>query len=161
MQPRRVRRGGLQHPWLSACNERHFAWGWCAGSAPGRVWQRGEYSCGQDRGDVGLAKPGQEREPGEKKDAGEVPPPQELEGLLCWAAWRGEMVMAGRDPAAPCTGLAGFPNSRSGGGCVLGGPWQPLQSQDSLSYRRGAGERESSSYGGQAAEGTCCAHGSS
>lgn len=105
--------------------------------------------------------PGRRGSQGRRRMLERWPPPQELEGLLCWAAWRGEMVMAGRDPAAPCTGLAGFPNSRSGGGCVLGGPWQPLQSQDSLSYRRGAGERESSSYGGQAAEGMCCAHGSS
>ena len=87
MQPRRVRRARLRHPRLSAPNERHFAWGSHAGSVPGRVWQPGRYSRGQGRGGVGLAKPGQEREAGERKDAGEAAP-QELEGLLHRAAWR-------------------------------------------------------------------------
>lgn len=86
MQPWRARRPGLRHPRLSTRNEQHFARGSRAGSVPGRVWQPGRHSRGQGRGDVGLAEPGQEREAGVRKDAGEGAP-RELEGLLCQAAW--------------------------------------------------------------------------
>lgn len=52
------------------------------------------------------------------------------------------------------------PDSRPGGGPVSGALSAPL-GRGRLLCRNGASERESSSCGGQAARGTCCAHGSS
>lgn len=128
MQPRRARRARLWHPQLSAGNERHFAEGLHAGSMPGRVWQLGRYSHRQGRGDAGLAEPGQERKAGERKDGGEAAP-RKLEGLLRQAVWGVKRSWLGESPLLPCTGLARFPDSRCGGGRVLGGPGSPPRAE--------------------------------
>lgn len=80
--------------------------------------------------------------------------PRELGGLLCQAAQR----WLGMTPLLPCAMLdSPTPD------VVAATYWGTLAapSRADLSCRRGASERESGSYGGQAAEGTCCTHGSS
>lgn len=80
---------------------------------------------------------------------------------MCQAVWGGEAVTARQDPAAPLRRAGRIPRLQTWWQPCVGGPWQPPQSRDNLSYRRGVSKRESGSYGGQAAERTCCTHGSS
>jgi len=118
---------------------------------PGRGRQPGRSSRGQGRGDAGLAEPGGQGRMLERhcpRAGGAL-----VAGCAGWVEW----WWLGETPLLPCAGLVGFPDSRRGGGHVLGGPGSPPWAETVCR----AEEHESSSSGGQAAGGTCCSHGSS